>query len=322
VSASTELPLGELTTHRAGAGARAAAFRRVASRPAGAIGIVVTVGMALTALFAGSIATSSPYQADDRELLSPSWTYPMGTNGLGRDLFSSVVYGIRTSMTVVFWVVLISSVIGVAVGAVSGYRGGLVDDALMRVAELFQVVPRFFLALMVLALFGPDLRNLIFLLGFTSWPLLAKVVRAEALALRDREFVQAAVSLGAAPVRVLVRHIVPNILPAALVVIALTASRVILIEATLRYLGLGDPNVVSLGSLARDSQAYLEIAWWMSVFPGLAIVASGIGLNLVADALNQSLNPRASEAVAHRATSAFPRTRGRSPLRATKGRLS
>lgn len=309
MSASTELALGELTTHRTGSERRTAAFGQLIRRPAGIIGMILTSVMAATAVFAKSIATNSPYQAVDTELLPPSWAYPMGTNGLGRDLFSSVVYGVRTSMTVVLWVVVISSVIGVAVGAVAGYRGGVVDDVLMRLAELFQVVPRFFLALMVLALFGPDLRNLVILLGLTSWSLLAKVVRAESLSLRHRDFVRAAESLGATRRRVLLRHILPNVLPPALVVIALTASRVILIEATLRFLGLGDPSVVSLGSLARDSQAYLEIAWWMSVFPGLAIVTIGIGLNLLADALNDALSPRKSGALFIGNTTSLRRTR-------------
>lgn len=290
MSASTDaLPDGPLLVP--GAVRTRGALNRFLRRPTGVLGLALTVLFALTARFAESIAISSPYRAVDKELLEPSWSYPMGTNGLGRDLFSSVVYGIRTSMTVVVWVVLISSVIGISVGILAGYRGGMLDDLAMRVTELFQAVPRFFLALMVLAMFGQELRNLIILLGITSWSLLARVVRAETLSVRDREFVEAARSLGASPPRVLVRHVLPNVLPAGLVIIALTASRVILIEATLRFLGIGDPSVVSLGSLARDGQVYLHIAWWMPVFPGLAIALAAVAFNLVADAVSEVLNP-------------------------------
>lgn len=269
----------------------AGVLRRLIRRPAGVLGLGLTFLVIAIATFSRDIATANPYQAVDTERLSPSWNHLMGTNGLGRDLFSNVVYGVRTSMTVVLGVIVISSVIGIAVGTYAGMRGGLVDDVAMRVAELFQAVPRFFLALMVLAIFGPSINNLIVLLGITSWTMLARVLRAESLSVRQREFVGASQSVGASEVRVLVRHVLPNVLPAGLVVIALTASRVILIEATLRFLGLGDMNAVSLGSLAADGQVYLQIAWWMAFFPGAAIAIAVIGFNLLADGLNEALNP-------------------------------
>ena len=269
-------------------------WRRLLRRPAGFIGVGLTVLLSLAAIFAKDIATSRPDQVVAKELLPPSWAHPMGTNGLGRDLFSSVLYGLRTSMTVVLWVLVISSVIGIAVGTVAGYQGGVLDDIAMRVTELFQAVPRFFLALMVLSLFGPSLRNLMVLLGVTSWSLLARVVRAEALSVRNREFIAAARAVGASRSRVLVHHVVPHVLPAALVMIALTGSRVVLIEATLRFLGLGDPNIVSLGSLARDGQVYLQIGWWIAFFPAVGVAMVAIGLNLLADGVNEALNPMQS----------------------------
>jgi len=177
------------------------------------------------------------------------------------------------------------------VGAVSGYRGGLLDDVLSRVTEMFQTIPRFFLAILVVGLFGAGLDNLILLLGLTSWPLLARVVRADSLSLKEREFVAAARAAGAGDARILFRHVVPNLLPAAVVVISLTASRVILIEAGLAFLGLGDPNLISWGFLINNAQRFLTVAWWMSVFPGLAIVVAVLGLNLLSDALNDVLNP-------------------------------
>jgi peptide/nickel transport system permease protein len=202
-------------------------------------------------------------------------------------------------MTVVAAVVAVSSVIGIVVGAVSGYRGGFVDDVLSRVTEMFQSIPRFFLAILVVGLFGPGLDHLILLLGFTSWPLLARVVRADALSLKEREFVAAARAAGAGDARILFRHVVPNLLPAAVVVISLTASRVILIEAGLAFLGLGDPNLISWGFLINNAQRFLTVAWWMSVFPGLAIVVAVLGLNLLSDALNDVLNPLLSSTDRH-----------------------
>jgi len=279
--------------------ARGRLLRRFFSIPAGVLGLVVTLAVSAVALFADQIASGDPFAADGGPLAPPSWDHPMGTDNLRRDLLRAVVHGARTSMTVVAAVVAVSSVIGIVVGAVSGYRGGFVDDVLSRVTEMFQSIPRFFLAILVVGLFGPGLDNLILLLGFTSWPLLARVVRADSLSLKEREFVAAARAAGAGDARILFRHVVPNLLPAAVVVISLTASRVILIEAGLAFLGLGDPNLISWGFLINNAQRFLTVAWWMSVFPGLAIVVAVLGLNLLSDALNDVLNPLLSSTERH-----------------------
>ena len=204
----------------------------------------------------------------------------------------AIVHGLQTSTLVVLWVVVIATVVGVVLGAVSGYVGGLLDDVLMRFTELFQSIPRFFLVLLVLALFGSGFHNMILVLGLTSWPTLARVVRAECLSLRERPFVEAARSLGAGNTRILVRHILPNVVPAAVVVIALLASRIILLEASLSFLGLGDPNVMSLGFLVANAQRFIRIAWWMSVFPGATLGLAVLAVNLLGDGLNDMLTPR------------------------------
>ncbi len=253
----------------------------------GALFLVVAV----VALLAGTIAPGDPLASAGASLQSPSLDHVMGTDNFGRDLFRAVVHGTRTSMTVVAAVVAMSLVIGMVVGMVSGYVGGVVDSVLMRVTEMFQSVPRFFLAILVVGLFGSGLDNLVLLLGLTSWDLLARVVRAESLSLRKREFVDAARSMGASPVRILLRHILPNVLPSAVVVASLLGSRVILIEAALAFIGLGDPNAVSLGSLLDNAQQFLSVAWWMSAFPGIAIAVAVLGLNLMGDAVNDLLNP-------------------------------
>jgi peptide/nickel transport system permease protein len=156
-----------------------------------------------------------------------------------------------------------------------------------------QIVPRFFLAVIVVAVFGPGLDRLVLLLGLTSWPWIARVARAEVLSLKQREFVEAARSLGAGQARVLLREVLPNALPPVVVVLSLTAASVILIEAGLSFLGLGDPDVVSLGYLANNAQRFLRVAWWMAAFPGAAIALAVLGLNLLGDGLNEGLNPRA-----------------------------
>jgi peptide/nickel transport system permease protein len=266
-------------------------LRRVVSRPAGAVGLALTLLVCLIAWLADDLATSNPLLLGNPSLLTPSRTHLFGTDNLGRDLFSAVVYGLRTSMTVVLWVTAISAVIGVVIGAVAGFVGGLVERLLMNLTALFQTVPRFFLALLVLELFGRTQRNLILLLGVTSWTVIARVARAEALSIRSREFIGAARSYGAPGIRILVRHILPNLAPSAVVVVSLNASRVILLEAGLAFLGLSDQNKISLGFLINNAQLFLEQAWWMSVFPGLAIVAAVLGINLLADTLNDVLNP-------------------------------
>lgn len=286
--ASLTVPDAATEAHLPG---RRTLLRRIVSRPAGAVGLGLTVLVCIVAWRAKDVATGNPLLLGNPALLEPSRAHLFGTDNLGRDLFSAVVYGLRTSMEVVLWVTAISAVVGVAIGAVAGFVGGLLERALMQLTGLFQTIPRFFLALLVLELFGRTQQNLILLLGLTSWTTIARVARAEALTIRSREFVGAARSYGAPGGRILVRHVLPNLAPSAVVVVSLNASRVILLEAGLAFLGLSDQNKMSLGFLINNAQLYLEQAWWMSVFPGLGIVAAVLGINLLADTLNDVLNP-------------------------------
>jgi peptide/nickel transport system permease protein len=258
------------------------------------IGATFLAVAVVVSLLAGTIAPGDPFAAAGPGLRPPSADHLMGTDNFGRDIARAVVHGLRTSMTIVFWVTAISLVIGLTVGMVSGYRGGWVDDLLSRITEVFQAIPLFFLALLVVGFFGAGVDHLILLLGFTSWELLARVVRAETLSLREREFMEAARASGASDARIIVTHVLPNVLPGAVVVMALVGSRVILIEAALSFVGLGDPNEVSLGSLIFNAQPFLRVAWWMSVFPGLAIVVAVLGLNLTGDIVNDASDPRRS----------------------------
>jgi peptide/nickel transport system permease protein len=251
------------------------------------VGLLVVVG-----LVGPGLAPNDPFAVDGPALASPSGAYPFGTDSLGRDVWSGILHGARTSLLVAAVVAVMVLVVGTVVGMVAGYRAGWVDDALMRATEFVQVLPRFFLAIVVIALFGPGLDRLIIVLGLTSWPLLARVVRAELLSLREREFVEAARADGASAARILVRELLPNALPPSLVVVGLVVAQVLLIEASLGFLGLGDPNAVSWGYLASQGQQVLRVAWWPAVFPGLAIVIAVLGCNLVADALTDVLGGR------------------------------
>ena len=208
-------------------------------------------------------------------------------------MLAGIIHGARTSLLVVASVTALAAIIGVAVGAVSGYWTGAVDDVLMRATDFVLVVPRFFLAVVVIALFGAGTDRLILVLGLTSWPAIARVVRAQTLSLVRREFVDAARALGATDSRILIRYVLPGALPPALVVLSINAAGVILLEAGLSFIGLGDPHRMSWGYLANNAQRFLRLAWWVALFPGAAIALAVLGLNLLGDALNELLDPRA-----------------------------
>jgi peptide/nickel transport system permease protein len=266
--------------------------RRVLRAPAGAVGAALLLLWVLVAVLAPLLAPTDPFAVGGPPLAGPSADHPLGTDSLGRDLLSGVIHGARTSLVVAASVAGLVALIGTAVGLASGLVGGWLDDVLMRFTEALQVLPRFFLALVVIAFFGPGLDRLVLVLGVTSWPLLARVVRAEVLSLRHREFVDAAVVSGASRTRIALREILPNAVPPALALLGLVVAQVILIEASLGFLGLGDPNVTSWGTLASEAQRFLRVAWWLTVFPGVAILLVVLALNLLGDLLVDALAGR------------------------------
>lgn len=271
--------------------AAASLLWRFLGRPGGAAGLALVSSVAVVGLVADRLVSADPRAMANPTFVAPSRRFPMGTNAVGQDMFSRVVHGIATSLTVMVGVMVISTVIGVTLGAVAGYRGGLLDSLVMRVVDMMQSVPGFLLAIVVVALIGSGYDKLILLLGLTSWTFLARLVRAEVLSVKQREFVESARSMGAPNGRILLHHVLPNVIPSVVVVLPLMASRIVLIEAGLAFLGLGDRNRVSLGSLISEAQPYLQYYWWLSVFPGAVLVALVLGLNLMGDALNDALNP-------------------------------
>lgn len=290
MSATADLAAARLDT--APIARRPHLLARTLHSPAGAVGAGLTLLLAGVGALAPLLAPADPFAVDGPALAAPSAGYPLGTDALGRDVLSGILYGARTSLLVAGVVAVIVVAVGTTVGLLSAYLGGWVDDALMRATEMFQVLPRFFLALVVIAFFGPGLDRLVLVLGVTSWPLLARVVRAEVLSLRHREFVDAARIHGASTARILLRELLPNALPPGIALVGLVVAQVILIESGLSFLGLGDPDLISWGAMASEGQRFLRVAWWLSLFPGLAILLAVLGLNLLADAATDALAGR------------------------------
>ncbi len=261
------------------------AMMRLLKKPTGVVGLLgcaVALGVGIGAPYV------SPYKAFAivaPPLSPPNSTFRMGSDALGHDLFSQVLHGARSSLMVLGIVATLVLLIGTTVGLLAGSARRWIDDLLMRVTEIVQIVPRFFLALVVSSIFGAGLTRLALLLGFTSWPTLARIVRAETQSLIERDFVLAARASGATRLRVLRREILPNVVPTTFAYLGLVVAQALLIEAGIGFLGLGDPNTVSWGQLAGDAQRYLRVAWWLPVFPGACIALTVLSLNLLADAV-------------------------------------
>ncbi len=216
----------------------------------------------------------------------------MGTDNLGRDVFSQVVYGLRSSLLVGVAASAISLIVGSIVGSVAGYVGGTTDTALMRFTEIVQVVPRIFLVILTVALFGQNLWVTTAAIGLTSWPPLARLLRAEFLARKESEYVAAARVMGCSPVWIIFREILPNAVSPLIVTTALNVATAVLLEASLSFLGLSDPNVASLGRILQSSIGFISVAWWMSVFPGIMIALIALAMNLIGEGVEKSFMKR------------------------------
>ena len=260
-------------------------------------GIVVSFLVAL-AVLAPLLAPWDPNKPDTRRILTPpSPSHPLGTDQIGRDVLSRVLYGARVSLAVGFVSVGIAAIIGILLGAVAGYRGGLVDAAIMRVVDLMLVFPRFFLLLAVLAFLKPSIWTIMVVIGLSGWMGVARLVRAEFLTLREREFVVWSESIGASAARVVFRHILPNALAPVLVAMTLGIPAAILTESGLSFLGLGvQPPYATWGNILTDGKDALEIAWWMTLYPGLAILITVLSYNLLGEGIRDALDPRLRQA--------------------------
>lgn len=271
-----------------------------AGSPATALGAVVLVAIALTAVFAPLIAPHDPnLQNLALATKPPMWlaggnsAYLLGTDNLGRDILSRIIWGARIALVVGLCVVAIGGTLGVSLGLVAGYFGGWVDAVIARVADVQLAFPLVLLAIAVVGVVGPGLWTIVAVLGVTSWVEYVRVVRAETLALRQRDFVQAAQATGVSPLRIVFRHVLPNVASTVSVLASFEVARAIILESALSFLGLGvPPEIPSWGRMLADGRQYLDTAWWLGLFPGLAISLTVLAVNLFGDGLRDALDPR------------------------------
>lgn len=260
------------------------------------VAVWVLAGILLMGILGPLVSPFEPHNVGVGPRYHPAnFQYLMGTDNLGRDVFSRFLWGARTSLLVGFTAAAASGLLGLLIGTSAGFFGGVLDNLLMRMTELFQVIPRFFLALLAVALFGPSIWNIILAIGLLSWPVTARLVRAEFLTQRKRYYVDAARMQGAGSLNLIVIEILPNVSGVIVVHSTLMVAQAMLLEASLSYIGVGDPGAVSWGVMLYEAQHALTRAWWMSVFPGLGIFLSVLAINLVGDGLNEVINPRSQD---------------------------
>ncbi|MFG6360116.1 ABC transporter permease [Taurinivorans muris] len=258
------------------------------------LGTGIVLCMAFFAVFAPYLTPYSPTEPNvDMMLLPPSSSHVLGTDAVGRDIFTRLLYGARVSLWVGFIAVGISSAIGIALGLISGYFGGIIDEIIMRLVDIMLCFPSFFLILAVIAFLEPSVTNIMVVIGLTSWTGLTRLVRAETLSLRERDFVLAAKLSGASKFRILFVHILPNTLAPVFVSATLGIAGAILVESSLSFLGLGvQPPYPSWGNMLLDGKDVLSNAPWLSLFSGLAIFITVLGYNLLGESLRDMLDPR------------------------------
>jgi peptide/nickel transport system permease protein len=275
-------------------------LRRLVRRRTALVGLVVVAAVVVAALLAPVLTPFDPLAQDIAQRLKPpGWVSPegrahwLGTDHLGRDILGRILSGSRIALVVGLSAVAIAGTLGLVIGVVSGYFGGRVDDFFMRLADIQLAFPFILLALAVIGVLGPSLRNIIVVVGVSGWVVYARIVRGEVLSLREREFVQAARAVGSSPWRVIVRHLVPNAFAPWLVIATLDMARVIIVESALSFLGLGiPPPTPTWGGMLADGRVYMSTAWWLATFPGLAILVTVLGINLLGDGLRDTLDPR------------------------------
>jgi len=266
-------------------------FRRNGLAVAGGI---IVVFLFLIAVFAPLLSPYNPDDIDRTHVLDPpELRHPLGTDDLGRDVLSRMIWGSRISLAVGFVAVGIATIIGMMLGAFSGYYGGWTDRIIMRFIDIMLSIPTFFLILAVIAFVGSSIWNIMIVIGLTSWMGVARLVRAEFLTLKEREFVLAAKAMGARDARIIFRHVMINSMAPVLVSAVLGIAGAVLVESALSFLGLGvQPPTPSWGNILTLGKDNIEIAWWLSVFPGIAILVTVLGYNLLGEGIRDSIDPR------------------------------
>lgn len=255
-------------------------------------GLIILTILILVAILAPYIATKDPYFLNDDMIAEPSNEYIFGTDGLGRDVFSMVIYGTRTSLKIGIVVAFISSTIGTLIGAIAGYIGGKVDRIISEIINIFLMLPTFFIILITIAIYGSSLTNIVVVMALTSWTGTARLMRSQAISLRERTFIKSAQTIGESNISILFKHIIPNGIFPIIADSTMAVSSAILSEAGLSFLGLGDPNVVSWGKIIAHGKTYLPRSWWICTFPGLAIVCTVLSFYLIGEGMHIILSPK------------------------------
>ena len=273
-------------------------WRRFRRNRGALFGLIVLMLVALVVAFGPLLAAHDPWDMVEQPFLQPGQQngFALGTDTMGRDILSGVVLGARVSLLIGIVSTLVSLLIGVSIGAVAGYFGRWVDATLMRFTELFQAIPSFALAIVLVAIFEPSVKSIVAAIAIVSWPPVARLVRGEFLTLRQRDFVAAAQLSGQSTPRIILTQILPNAASPIVVMASLMVATAILLESSLSFLGLGDPNQMSWGYMVGSARTVLRQAWWMAVFPGAAIVLTVLGLNLMGDGLRDALDPKLKNA--------------------------
>ena len=257
------------------------------------VGLVLFALVLLVVLFAPQLAPFDPYDLGDDLLVPPGTAgHLLGTTNMGQDILSMLIYGSRASLAIGIVAAAISGVIGTLVGAVAGFYGGKLDKVISEVINVFLMIPSFFLVLIIVAMFGSSMVNVMFVIGLTSWPSNARMMRVQAMSIKERTFVKSAVAMGESRRQILFKYIIPNGLFPVIANTTMGVAKAILTEASLSFLGLGDPNVVSWGQMIFDGKQYLTSGWWMSTFAGLCIMLIVMIFYLIGDGLNYALNPK------------------------------
>lgn len=282
------------TRFQAGAGQIYRMVRALLRNPLAVVGLVIIIGLLIVAAFAPVLAPYSPIESNlGARLLAPSADHWMGTDELGRDIFSRIIHGARITLMIVLLVAVISAPVGLLVGTVAGYFGGWVDRVLMGLTDVFLSMPKLILALAFVAALGPGIENAVIAIAITAWPVYARIARAETLTFRNAEFISAIQMQGASHTRVIFRHIMPLCLSSTIVRVTLDMAGIILTAAGLGFLGLGaQPPLPEWGAMISSGRAFILDQWWVATMPGFAIVIVSLGFCLFGDGLRDVLDPR------------------------------
>ena len=269
---------------------------RFSKNKSAGFGLVILFLVILMAVIANWIYPDDPFRLAGKPMSSPGTNgFLLGSDTLGRDVAAGIAHGAKTSILIGLLATIAAVFIGIIFGALAGYYGGVIDDALMRVTEIFQTIPSFVFAILLVAIMKPSIESIVIAITVVSWPAVARLVRGEFMSLKNREFVQACHTLGMNDSRIMMREILPNCLSPVIVIGSLMVATAILIESGLAFLGLGDPNIMSWGFQIGAGRTMLRSAWWVCTFPGIAILITVLAINLVGEGLNDAFNPRLRE---------------------------